>query len=233
MPHHVSHETRVRTLHASSVRRYSDARAWRAYMGMRVMTVGNNGAAARQIRRILLHPKYDQFSSDYDIALLELSTPVFFNDLVQPVCIPASSHVFSTGTNCYVTGWGVLMEDGRSRSKVSDGTEARARSQIFASILQNVSVVCLCFLKVSWPLAYKRRRWRSSTGTRVTSCTTTPSLPECCALGTCREGWMPARWVLLYEFLFKFRATVKTHSQVCCGVMLPFVITTKSLVWLT
>lgn len=93
--------------------RYSDARAWRAYMGMRVMTTGNQGAATRPIRRILLHPQYDQFTSDYDIALLELSAPVFFSDLVQPVCVPSSSHTFTTGTSCYVTGWGVLMEDGK------------------------------------------------------------------------------------------------------------------------
>uniref|UniRef100_A0A3Q3W5H8 Peptidase S1 domain-containing protein n=1 Tax=Mola mola TaxID=94237 RepID=A0A3Q3W5H8_MOLML len=90
---------------------YSDARAWRAYMGMRVMTTRNNGVTARAIRRILLHPQYDQFTSDYDIALLELGVPVFFSDLVQPVCVPAPSHSFTTGTNCYVTGWGVLMED--------------------------------------------------------------------------------------------------------------------------
>lgn len=81
-------------------------------MGMRVMTRGSTGAATRLIRRILLHPQYDQFTSDYDIALLELSSPVFFNELVQPVCVPAASHVFITGTSCFVTGWGVLMEDG-------------------------------------------------------------------------------------------------------------------------
>lgn len=83
-------------------------------MGMRVMTSGNNGAATRPIRRIVLHPQYDQFTSDYDIALLELSAPVFFSDLVQPVCIPAPSHTFTAGTSCFVTGWGVLMEDGKS-----------------------------------------------------------------------------------------------------------------------
>lgn len=83
-------------------------------MGMRVMTTGNKGATARLIRRILLHPKYDQFTSDYDIAMLELSAPVVFNDMVQPVCIPALSHSFTAGSSCYVTGWGVLMEDGTS-----------------------------------------------------------------------------------------------------------------------
>ncbi len=107
---------------ACCVCRYSDARAWRAYMGMRVMTTGNNGAATRPIRRILLHPQYDQFTSDYDIALLELGAPVFFNDLVQPVCVPAPSHTFTTGTSCYVTGWGVLMEDGEGCSRVSNET---------------------------------------------------------------------------------------------------------------
>lgn len=81
---------------------------------MRVMTTGSSGAAIRLIRRILLHPKYDQFTSDNDIALLELSSPVAFNDLVQPVCIPSPSHTFKTGTSCHVTGWGVLMEDGAS-----------------------------------------------------------------------------------------------------------------------
>lgn len=101
---------------AHCVCRYSDGRAWRAYLGMRVMTRGSHGGATRLIRRILLHPQYDQFTSDYDIALLELSAPVFFNDLVQPVCVPASSHTFTTGTNCFVTGWGVLMEDGKSCS---------------------------------------------------------------------------------------------------------------------
>ncbi|XP_067434480.1 suppressor of tumorigenicity 14 protein homolog isoform X1 [Thunnus thynnus] len=102
--------------------KYSDTRAWRAHMGMRVMTTGNNGAATRPIRRILLHPQYDQFTSDYDIALLELSAPVFFNDLVQPVCVPASSHTFTTGTSCYVTGWGVLMEDGELASRLQEAS---------------------------------------------------------------------------------------------------------------
>lgn len=84
-------------------------------MGMRVMNSVSNAAATRQIRRIVLHSQYDQFTSDYDIALLELSAPVFFNELVQPVCVPAPSHVFTSGTSCFVTGWGVLTEEGTSK----------------------------------------------------------------------------------------------------------------------
>ncbi len=79
----------------------------------------SNAAATRQIRRIILHSQYDQFTSDYDIALLELSAPVFFNELVQPVCVPASSHAFTSGTNCFVTGWGVLSEEGMAHCRNS------------------------------------------------------------------------------------------------------------------
>ncbi|TRY78992.1 hypothetical protein DNTS_005026 [Danionella cerebrum] len=102
--------------------KYSDARSWRAYMGMRVMNSASNAAATRQIRRIVLHTQYDQFTSDYDIALLELSAPVFFNELVQPVCVPAPSHVFTSGTSCFVTGWGVLTEEGELATLLQEAT---------------------------------------------------------------------------------------------------------------
>uniref|UniRef100_A0A8D0BDK2 Peptidase S1 domain-containing protein n=1 Tax=Salvator merianae TaxID=96440 RepID=A0A8D0BDK2_SALMN len=65
----------------------------------------------RSIRRIVMHPHYDQYISDYDIALLELEAPIFFNELVQPICLPSSPRVFIYGTVCYVTGWGALKEN--------------------------------------------------------------------------------------------------------------------------
>ncbi|XP_063063576.1 suppressor of tumorigenicity 14 protein homolog [Engraulis encrasicolus] len=102
--------------------KYSDARSWRAYMGMRVMNTASNAAATRQVRRITQHPQYDQFTSDYDIALLELSAPVFFNELVQPVCVPSPTHTFTARTTCFVTGWGVLREDGELASLLQEAT---------------------------------------------------------------------------------------------------------------
>ncbi|CAL8294422.1 unnamed protein product [Lota lota] len=100
--------------------KYSDARSWRAVMGMRAMTTGNAGAATRPVRRIVPHPQYDQFTSDYDVALLELGAPVFFGELVQPVCVPAPSHAFTGAASCYVTGWGVLMEDGELAARLQE-----------------------------------------------------------------------------------------------------------------
>ncbi|XP_059824475.1 suppressor of tumorigenicity 14 protein [Hypanus sabinus] len=92
--------------------RYSTPSAWTAYLGLQLMNRMNARIVTRSINRIVTHPKYDEFTSDYDIALLELKTPVFFSDSIQPVCLPATTHIFASTASCYVTGWGVLGEDG-------------------------------------------------------------------------------------------------------------------------
>ncbi|XP_078245963.1 suppressor of tumorigenicity 14 protein isoform X2 [Pogona vitticeps] len=64
--------------------RYSIASGWKAYMGIRIINKNSNDPeAVRPIKRIIVHPHYDQYISDYDIALLEMETPVFFNELVS------------------------------------------------------------------------------------------------------------------------------------------------------
>ncbi|XP_053160411.1 suppressor of tumorigenicity 14 protein homolog isoform X2 [Hemicordylus capensis] len=92
--------------------RYSITSGWTAYMGTRIINKNsNNHIVMRPIKRIIVHPYYDQYISDYDIALLEMEAPVFFNELVQPICLPSSPRVFIYGTVCYVTGWGALKEN--------------------------------------------------------------------------------------------------------------------------
>uniref|UniRef100_A0A4W3K7V4 Peptidase S1 domain-containing protein n=1 Tax=Callorhinchus milii TaxID=7868 RepID=A0A4W3K7V4_CALMI len=92
--------------------RYSTSSSWTVYLGLRLMNRMNTRIVTRSIKRITVHSKYNQYTSDYDIALLELNAPVFFSDTIQPICLPAATHVFSNGAHCYVTGWGVLHEDG-------------------------------------------------------------------------------------------------------------------------
>uniref|UniRef100_U3JV07 Transmembrane serine protease 7 n=1 Tax=Ficedula albicollis TaxID=59894 RepID=U3JV07_FICAL len=70
-----------------------------------------DSGSVRSITRIIVHPQYDQSISDYDIALLEMETPVLFSELVQPICLPSTSRVFLYGTVCYVTGWGAIKEN--------------------------------------------------------------------------------------------------------------------------
>jgi len=63
------------------------------------------------IEKIIEHPKYNPYANhDYDLALIKLKTPLTFNQRVRPVCFPKFD--FSSDTNCYVTGWGHLYEEG-------------------------------------------------------------------------------------------------------------------------
>uniref|UniRef100_A0A3Q2NT87 Prostasin-like n=1 Tax=Fundulus heteroclitus TaxID=8078 RepID=A0A3Q2NT87_FUNHE len=58
------------------------------------------------IDEITAHPQYDSGTSDNDIALLRLSSPVKFTNYIRPVCLAASDSAFNNGTASWVTGWG-------------------------------------------------------------------------------------------------------------------------------
>ncbi|XP_040438988.1 suppressor of tumorigenicity 14 protein-like isoform X1 [Falco naumanni] len=104
--------------------RYSVPSGWRAYMGLHTINERSNRVTMRSIKRIIVHPQYDQSISDYDIALLEMEMPVLFSELVQPICLPSTSRVFVYGTVCYVTGWGAIKENSRLAKTLQ---EARVR----------------------------------------------------------------------------------------------------------
>ena len=62
------------------------------------------------IEKIIKHPDYAWLSSDYDLALIKLRSPLTYNMRVRPVCLPKRD--FPSGTKCYVTGWGQTKEGG-------------------------------------------------------------------------------------------------------------------------
>lgn len=82
---------------------------WLSYSGLQDQ-YNTDDAQRRAIRRIIIHPDFNLMTTDYDIALLELSEPLEFSNTIQPICLPSSSHVFPAGTSCWVTGWGALRE---------------------------------------------------------------------------------------------------------------------------
>ncbi|KAK3085691.1 hypothetical protein FSP39_007284 [Pinctada imbricata] len=63
----------------------------------------------RQTKRakvFYVHPDYSSMTVENDIALIETSSPIQFNDYVRPVCLPGSDDETPVGTRCYVAGWG-------------------------------------------------------------------------------------------------------------------------------
>ncbi|XP_037360915.1 transmembrane protease serine 9 [Talpa occidentalis] len=84
---------------------------WVAYAGTTRLSGGEAGTVRARVARIIPHPAYNADTADFDVALLQLRTPLPFGRRVQPVCLPAASHVFPAGRKCLISGWGYLKED--------------------------------------------------------------------------------------------------------------------------
>uniref|UniRef100_A0ABM5EPS0 Suppressor of tumorigenicity 14 protein isoform X1 n=1 Tax=Pogona vitticeps TaxID=103695 RepID=A0ABM5EPS0_9SAUR len=93
--------------------RYSDPTLWTAYMGLHDQRDRTNAKVqSRSIKKIIQNPYFNEYTFDYDIAVLELSSPVTFTAEIEPVCLPDVTHEFPAGKAMWVTGWGATQEDG-------------------------------------------------------------------------------------------------------------------------
>ncbi|XP_064482598.1 chymotrypsinogen A-like [Ornithodoros turicata] len=62
----------------------------------------------RTVDKIIVHPKYNGKTFDYDVALMRLSTPLDLNDYVGPVCLPDEDDDY-TNVTCTTSGWGDVV----------------------------------------------------------------------------------------------------------------------------
>ncbi|KAK5850783.1 hypothetical protein PBY51_001630 [Eleginops maclovinus] len=83
---------------------------WRVSLGRQNLEGSNPNEESSTVAEIVLHPAYDSVTSNNDIALLRLSSPVQFTDYIRPVCLAAGDSVFNSGTDSWVTGWGAVQE---------------------------------------------------------------------------------------------------------------------------
>ncbi|CAM4544142.1 unnamed protein product [Caretta caretta] len=85
---------------------------WTASFG----TVIRPPQSRRSIRNIIIHEKYSDAvqNHNYDIAVVQLSSPVEFTNVIRMVCLPEEFYVFPHNTTCFVTGWGALRNEGSS-----------------------------------------------------------------------------------------------------------------------
>ncbi|KAM9333600.1 transmembrane protease serine 7 [Pholidichthys leucotaenia] len=118
----------ISAAHCFSKQRLSDPRYWKAHLGM--LAQGNAKYVA-DIQHIVVHEYYNAYTFDYDIALLRLKKPwpPSLSPLVQPVCLPPSSHMVTKSHRCLVTGWGYQQEDDKVLPSVLQKAEVSVMSQ--------------------------------------------------------------------------------------------------------
>lgn len=56
--------------------------------------------------KMILHPDYDKWTVDNDIMLIKLKSPATLNSKVSTIPLP--QYCPTAGTECLVSGWGVL-----------------------------------------------------------------------------------------------------------------------------
>ncbi|KAF5274825.1 hypothetical protein FQR65_LT00408 [Abscondita terminalis] len=66
---------------------------------------------SRNVKKVIVHRKYDAATFENDLALLELEHPVQFDEHIVPICLPREDEDF-TGRMATVTGWGRLKYGG-------------------------------------------------------------------------------------------------------------------------
>lgn len=82
---------------------------WRVVSGRTYMgTLGGS-----YVDRIIVNGDYDAERSDYDVALMRLSSPITVGVGHKPVCLPPKAFDLPAKSSLVVTGWGYLEENGK------------------------------------------------------------------------------------------------------------------------
>ncbi|KAF4072119.1 hypothetical protein AMELA_G00270730 [Ameiurus melas] len=115
--------------------RLSQPSSWEAYLGLHTQKQMDK-AEKRYLKRIIAHPSYNEYTFDYDMALMELDRPVTFRDTIRPICLPSSSYIFPVGKSVWITGWGATREGG-SGATVLQKAEVRIINSTVCDTLMN------------------------------------------------------------------------------------------------
>ncbi|KAM9350957.1 transmembrane protease serine 11D [Symphorus nematophorus] len=95
---------------------------FRVVAGLHVLSAPGDQAQIRSISEVKMHEDYDDVTSDKDVTLVLLSSPLNFTDHVQPVCTPHNvTHEFILNfSHCFITGWGSTYHKGRMMNRLQE-----------------------------------------------------------------------------------------------------------------
>ncbi|XP_044522837.1 enteropeptidase [Gracilinanus agilis] len=86
---------------------------WKAILGLHsTLNLTNSQTVIQLIDQIIINPHYNKRTKDSDIALMHLQFKVNYTDYIQPICLPEAIQVFPPGMNCFIAGWGRIINGG-------------------------------------------------------------------------------------------------------------------------
>uniref|UniRef100_A0A6I8NH24 Peptidase S1 domain-containing protein n=1 Tax=Ornithorhynchus anatinus TaxID=9258 RepID=A0A6I8NH24_ORNAN len=122
---------------AHCFRNANDPRQWSVSFGLLL----SYPKMRRKINTIIIHEKYRYPAHDHDIALVHLSTPVLYSNVIRRVCLPEPGHYFPPNSDVVVTGWGSSRTDGASPNILQKGavkiidTETCNREEVYSGVI--------------------------------------------------------------------------------------------------
>lgn len=74
-------------------------------------TYNDKGGISIEIDRVCIHPKYDAYTTDYDVSIVVLKEAFVFSKSIQSISLLLEEEV-PDGTIGRITGWGAVEENG-------------------------------------------------------------------------------------------------------------------------
>lgn len=96
----------------------------------------------RGVAKKVVHPKYNFFTYEYDLALVRLESSLTFAPHISPICLPATDDLL-IGENATVTGWGRLSEGGTLPSVLQEVKSVLSVSHLYFCLHFGFSALCL------------------------------------------------------------------------------------------
>jgi len=77
---------------------------------------------SREAIKVIVHPKYNPSTTNYDFALVKVDRPFDMTSCVGTACLPSGSDDdVKGGSTCWITGWGTLRSGGYQPNILQEG----------------------------------------------------------------------------------------------------------------
>uniref|UniRef100_A0A8C4SAB5 Serine protease 27-like n=1 Tax=Erpetoichthys calabaricus TaxID=27687 RepID=A0A8C4SAB5_ERPCA len=81
------------------------------YLGIHQLVMPSAHTEVRSLKEIIIYPGFFDAKFGKDVSVVQLSQPVTYSRFIQPVCLHNKSSKFIFQNNCWVTGWGSILEE--------------------------------------------------------------------------------------------------------------------------